>query len=226
MLIIDYKKKHHKKIIDACVLALRKGKTVAYPTDTSYGLAADACNIKAVKKLFQIKKRGFNKPVHIVVPSAPYAKKIARWNPVAEKLSHTFWPGALTLILPLVGEGLKPSPTMKKLSANTGTIGLRMPKNQIAMDLAKFLGRPITATSANLSGQIDCYSVGDIIAQFKNQTYKPDIIINAGKLPKRKPSTMVRIVNGEIKILRRGPISEKQIKSLLNTKLKFSISYV
>jgi L-threonylcarbamoyladenylate synthase len=230
MIILDYEKQHHKKIIDACVLALKRGKSVVYPTDTSYGLAVDAGNVMAIKKLYQIKGRNFNKPVHVVVPSLAYAKRIARWNKAAEKLAKKFWPGQLTLVLPIVGAELaRPSlisggqgqPLQKaihRLSANTGSIGLRMPDNLIAMDLAKHLKLPITATSANVSGRADCYSAAEIIAQFQTQKYKPDIIINAGKLPKRKPSTLVRIFDDVIKVLREGPVSEKQIISLLNTK--------
>jgi L-threonylcarbamoyladenylate synthase len=86
-----------------------------------------------------------------------------------------------------------------------------MPNNKIALDLAKFLKRPITATSANVSGKNDCYSAHEIISQFQNQKNKPDIIINAGTLPKRKPSTIVKIQNHNVEILREGPISKKQI---------------
>lgn len=215
MVIIDYQKKLHKQIIDAYVLALKQGKVIAYPTDTSYGLAVDAGSIRAIKKLYQIKGRNFNKPLHIIVPSLAYAKRIVIWNKAMEKLSRRFWPGALTLIAVLKVKNNK----LKVLSANTGTIGLRMPKNKIAQDLAKYLGRPITATSANVSGQADCYSAGDIIGQFKNQKYKPDIIINAGKLPKRKPSTLVCVFDDVVKVLRQGPVTEREILNLLrNTK--------
>jgi L-threonylcarbamoyladenylate synthase len=214
MLIVEYKEKYHKQIIAAAVKALKQGKVVAYPTDTCYGLAVDAENIKAIKKLYQVKGRDFKKPVHVVVPSVAYGKKITRWNKTAEKLAKKFWPGALTLVLS-VGEGFKPSPTLRRLSANTGTIGLRMPKNKIALDLAKRLGRPITATSANLSGQADCYSATEIIVQFAKQKYRPDIIINAGKLKKRKPSTLARIFDDVVKVLRDGPVTQKQILSVL-----------
>lgn len=219
MVIIDYKKKFHKQIIKSCVLALKQGKVLAYPTDTCYGLAVDVGSMTAIKKLYQIKGRNFNKPVHIVVPSVSYAKKIAVWNKSAEKLAKKFWPGAVTLVLPLAGNGLKPSPVLRALSANTGSIGLRMPKNKTALDLAEALTRPITATSANLSGMADCYTTDDIISQFKNEKYKPDVIINAGRLPKNKPSTLVRAFDDVVKILREGPVSEKQIlNSLRSTK--------
>lgn len=211
MIILDYQKKFHNKIIRACVKALALGKTVAYPTDTCYGLAVDAKNTAAVKRLYNMKGRHFHNPIHVVVPTLRYAKKIGKWNGPALKLAKKYWPGALTLVLELriKDQGLK------MLSANTASVGLRMPKNQIALDLAKHLKRPITATSANLSGKPVSYSSADILKQFKNQKYKPDIIINAGKLPFSKPSTVVLIKNRQIKILRDGPISQKQIFRVL-----------
>jgi|SRR6266404_6189752 len=211
MVILKYNKQHHKQIIRSAVLALKQGKIVAYPTDTSYGLAADATNTKAVNKLYKIKGRAFNKPVHVVVPSVAYAKKIVRWNKISSALAKKFWPGAVTLVLGLKIKDLK----FKKLSAATGFIGLRMSNNKIALDLAKYLGVPITATSANISGFSDSYSAEQIIKQFKNKKHKPDIIISAGKLPKRKPSTIVKVDGERIEILRKGPISKKQVKQAL-----------
>lgn len=212
MIIIDYDKEHHKQIIDVSVLALKQGKTVAYPTDTCYGLAVDASSPAAINKLYLIKGRNFNKPVSVVVPSLTFAKKIVKWNAVASKIAKRFWPGALTLVLGLrvKGEGFS------QLTAKSGWIGLRMPKNKVALDLAKFLKKPITATSANLSGKKDCYSAGDIARQFQNQKYQPDIIINAGKLPKRRPSTMVKIFGGKVEVLRSGSVSEKQLRKVLD----------
>lgn len=203
MVIMNYEKKFHKQIIRSAVLALKQGKVVAYPTDTSYGLAVDANNIRAIKKLYKVKGRDFNKAVSIVVPSLAYAKKVVRWNKAALRLAKKFWPGPLTILLP--SRRWLPSGPADHF------LGLRFPKNQIALDLAKHLGQPITATSANVSGKPDCYSAADITAQFKKQKHEPDIIINAGKLPKRKPSTLVKIVNNKLEILRLGPITQKQI---------------
>ncbi len=202
MIIVDYKKKYHKKIIHSAVFALKQGKIVAYPTDTSYGLAADAENMDAVMKLYRIKGRQFIKAVHIVVPSIGYGKKIVQWNKTASALVSKFFPGAITLVLPLKSK----NQGYKLLSAGNSTIGLRMPANEIALDLAKFLKRPITATSANVSGKPDCYSVSDITHQFKNKRFKPDIVINAGRLIKRKPSTVVKIDGDRLVILRQGPV--------------------
>lgn len=223
MIIIDYTKKHHQKIIHACVAALRQGKVVAYPTDTCYGLAVNVKNIRAIKKLYQVKGRSFKKPVSIIPASISGAKKIVVWNKNAEKLAKKFFPGPLTLVLPIT----RPSPLRGKgegrgwkiLSSNSGFIGIRQPKNNIALDLAKYLKQPITTTSANMSSKPECYSAEELLKQFGKAKYKPDIIINVGRLARRKPSTLVKIENGETIILRPGPISNKQvINLLLNTK--------
>lgn len=190
---------------------------MVYPTDTSYGLACDVTSAQALAKIYRIKERGFNKPIHIVVPSVAYAKRIAVWSPVAAELAAAFWPGALTVVLPLKSK----QKFLKKLSAGTGTVGLRLPDNRLALDLTKFLNAPISATSANpsahLSRGVDSYNARDVIKQFGQQKYRPDIMIDAGRLLKRKPSTVVRVADGLVKILRPGPISKKQITRVLKS---------
>lgn len=221
MIILKYNKQNHQMIIHAVSLALKLGKVVAYPTDTSYGLAVDIKNEKAVQKLYKIKERAKNKPVHIVVSSVAQAKQYSQWNKFAQKLAKQFWPGDLSLVLPVSSKELKAKFSLiKQFSAGTKTIGLRMPKNLIALDIVKTLKRPITATSANpsahLSGGFDSYSAEDIVKQFSKKKYRPDIVIDAGKLPHKKPSTLVKIgQNGELEILRQGRITKKQIISVL-----------
>lgn len=211
MFVIKYKKSEHKKIIQTCLQALKAGRVVAYPTDTSYGLAADATNLKALKKLYTIKERVFSKPIHVVIPSLVFARKVVRWNRQASVLARKFWPGPLTLVLELTSK----SSGLRMVSAGTKTLGLRFPKNLVALDLAKSLGKPITATSANpsahLSDGYDSYSAQDILSQFGKKCAQPDLVIDAGRLPKRKPSTLVQIKAGRVKILRPGPVSETQI---------------
>jgi len=214
MIALDYNPKFHKKFIHACAVALKSGKTVAYPTDTSYGLAVDATNINSVKKLYKVKGRNFNKPVHVIPPSIGYSKNIVRWDKLANRLAKKFFPGPLTLVLGIKYKVLSRG-TLDLLSAKSGWLGIRMPKNNIALDLAKQLGRPITTTSANVSGGPDCYSSADVLKQFKNQKFQPDVVINFGKLPKRKPSTVVKIQKGQIEILRQGPITSKQIFNVI-----------
>ncbi len=101
------------------------------------------------------------------------------------------------------------------LSAGTGTIGIRLPDNKIALALVKKLGRPITTPSANPHRGPTPYSVQDSYDQFRNKRYQPDLYLDAGKLPKVKPSTIISIENRELKILRKGPISKKQILKIL-----------
>ncbi|HEX3095740.1 MAG TPA: L-threonylcarbamoyladenylate synthase [Patescibacteria group bacterium] len=227
MIIIKYQKQNHKAIVHAVALALKQGKVVAYPTDTSYGLAVDVTNASAIKKFYKIKERTPKKPVHIVVASIAQAKKFAQWNRVAQKLATKFWPGALSLVLP-VAESARNKQFIKWFSSGTKTIGLRVPNNQIALDIVKQLKNPITASGANpaaiVSGGFDSYSAEDIYKQFSKQKHKPDIIIDAGKLPKRKPSTLIKIehfVQGDgYEILRKGPITKKQIDLALKSILK------
>ncbi len=211
MIIVNYQKKNHKAIIRAAADALRAGKTVVFPTDTSYGLAADATNIEAIRRLYAVKGREYKKPIHVVLPSLAYGRKIVRWDGRATRLVRQFWPGALTLVLPLEAK-TKP---LQKLSAGTGFLGVRMPKNKIAADLAKALRRPITATSANVSGQPDIYRIDDLPAQYRRARLRPDVAIDAGKLPLRRPSTVLKITAGGWELLRPGPVSETKIHNVL-----------
>lgn len=200
------------KGIKLAVRYLKAGKAVVYPTDTSYGLAVDANNAGAVRRLYKIKQRKFGTPVHIIVPSVSFAKKIVSWNKIADQLARKFWPGPLTLVL---GLRHKPQKSLEILSAGTGTMGLRFPNNKIALRLARDLKKPITTASANPPnhlGGYDSYSPRDVTSQFAKKKYRPDLILDAGRLPKRKPSTFVKIQGNKIEILRQGPISKKQIQ--------------
>lgn len=204
--------------IKLAVNFLRAGKAVVFPTDTAYGLGVDATNARAVKRLFRIKKRRPQKPVHIVVASLAMAKKYAKFTPRAEKLFRKFLPGKLTLILPLTpalsrtGRG----GSFRILSASTGTIGIRMPKNRVALELTKKLGRPITGTSANISSAPTAYSIAQIKRQFGKARLQPDLVLDSGKLEKVQPSTMVQLTaEGRVKIIRRGPISKNKILNAL-----------
>ncbi len=213
MIIFKYSKQQHNQIIQASVKALKQGKIIVYPTDTCYGLAVDVSNIKAIKKLYRLKGRNFNKPSSVVVPSVSSAKKIVKWGSLAQKLAKKFWPGAITIVLELRIKNQE----LRILTAKTNFLGLRLPKNKIALDLAKALNKPITATSANLAGKSECYSVDEIVQQFQHQTTKPDMMIDAGKLPFQKPSTLVKLDDArEVSILRLGPITFNQINNAVS----------
>lgn len=207
--------KADRRGIGRAVRLLKTGGSVAYPTDTSYGLAVDATNVAAIRKLYRIKERGFDKPIHIIVPSLAYAQKVASLDARAIKIFKKFMPGPLTLVLSLKSK----QRGLKLLSAGTGMIGIRMPSHPMALTLARRLKRPITTTSANpsayLSGGYDSYSPQDVYKQFRHKKYRPDFIFDAGRLPRRRPSTVVAITAGRVTILRKGPISERAILKAL-----------
>lgn len=212
MIVLDYSSANHQLIMHALNLALKQGKVIAYPTDTSYGLGVDASNLKAVQMLYKVKGRSFNKAVSVVVPSKQYLSKLVKMSTQAKKLVDKFWPGALTIVLPVK----KRDALAKVLTAGNFELGCRLPDHDIAQQLARDLGKPITATSANVSGLPDCYSAKQIMEQYQNQVLKPDIILSVGKIGKRPPSTVVRAVNQSFEILRKGPITKAQIRSIID----------
>lgn len=197
-----------KQNIKLAVEYLRTGKAVIFPTDTAYALGVDAANFKAVKRLYRIKGRDFKKPVHVVVESLKMARRFAKFDKLAAKLFKMFLPGPLTLVLECKFPRAR---HWNLLSAGTKTLGLRMPNNRIALALVRNLKRPITATSANLSGGKAPYEVKEIIRQFAGQKHQPDLILDADRLPAVRPSTLVKVANDKIEILRKGPITQKEI---------------
>lgn len=176
--------------IKKAVSILKKGGLVIYPTETCYGLGADATSQKAVKKVYLIKKRPRNKPISIVVSDIKMFKKYAYISKKAEKLIKKYMPGPLTLVL-------KKKNLPNVLSKNK--IGIRIPNNKIALKLIKEFGKPITATSANLAGGSNPYTIKSALKQIK-----PDYYIDAGKLPRRKPSTIYDVEKN--RIIRKGSI--------------------
>lgn len=200
-----------KSDIQKAVKVLKSGGVVVYPTDTAYGLAVDATNLSAVKKLYALKGRDFNKPIHVIPPTKDWIGKLVQLNPMAKKLINEFFPGPITFVLPLKSQ----NSAIRKLSAQTKTLGIRRPKHKLALDLAMLLRKPITTTSANVSGKPNTYSTAEIKKQFANSKLKPDFYLDGGKLKQVLPSTMVLIAKNSVKILREGPISERQIKAAL-----------
>jgi L-threonylcarbamoyladenylate synthase len=163
-------------------------------------------DVRAVTKIFQLKQRPLNKPIHIVVSSLQMAEDYAFVPKSALNLAQHFLPGPLTLVL------RKRETISDLLSGGKETIGIRMPDNRIALALVERAGVPITATSANVSGRPDTYSIQDAFDQLGN---KVDLYLDMGILPKRFPSTILDLTLDTPKILREGPIpSEKILEKL------------
>lgn len=183
----------NKKNIGKIITALKNGAVLVLPTDTVYGLVCDAANNKAVKKIFAIKKRDKSKPLPVFVKDITTAKKYAIVSGEQEDFLNKSWPGATTAVLK-GRKGLSP------LVYKNSTIALRQPDYKLIMEVMEALDKPLAQTSANISGEGVLNKISEITSQFKNEDV---IIINAGDLPKRKPSTIIDITDNKIKILRK-----------------------
>lgn len=176
-----------------------------YPTDTNYGLGVNALSDLAVEKIFKIKKRPKRKAVPVIVDSIEMAKAIAYIGKEQEKILKEMWPGAVTAIF-------KKRPCIpSKLTGGAGTIGVRIPNSKIAKGLVSIVGKPITSTSANISGEKPSNSPGEIQEKLKNAFPTPLLFFDAGKLPESNSSTVIDLTSNKPKILRIGPITKKDL---------------
>lgn len=183
-----------KKAIAKAALIIKNGGVVIYPTDTCYGLAVSAFDKKAIDKLFILKKRLKAKPISVIVD----LKMLERFfilDQKRKKMVQKFLPGPFTFILPLKAS-IALKGLFKELSSRN-TLGIRIPDNLLCLKLVQKLKIPFTTTSANLSGQKPPYSISEI-------KIKPDLILDAGKLPKNPPSTVVDLTYWPPLILRVG----------------------
>lgn len=178
---------------------LRRGGVVAFPTETSYGLAADAADPGAVKKIYRIKGREKGKPLPLIAASFAQAARYVVLHGLALRIAKKYWPGPVTIVAPLKDPALA-----KALGVREAAI--RVPASSIARSLAKKVGRPITSTSANLSGAPVAFSGEEVIAVFSQRRSRPDLLLDAGKLRRRPPSTIIRIEGTDIMTLRQGAV--------------------
>lgn len=186
---------------------LENGGVISYPTDTVYGLGANAFDEKALKKIFSLKERDLSKPLILVVSKNFNLEEIVTPIPQnAKKLIKVFWPGPLTLIL----EAKEKFPSI--LISKTGKIGIRVPDNPVALALLSLCKFPITSTSANPSGMAEATTVQQVINYFPD---KLDLIIDSGKSRQILPSTIVDFIENEFKIIRKGVITEDMIVEAL-----------
>ncbi|MCH7828841.1 threonylcarbamoyl-AMP synthase [Patescibacteria group bacterium] len=184
------------RVVKKATAALLKGKVLVCPTDTVYGLLADATSRKAVQKVFLVKGREKGKPLPIFVKDIAMAKTLAKVSFLQEKYMRRVWPGKVTLVLKSRG----------KLPRETGTaerIGLRIPKYAFVQQLLANLSRPLTGTSANLAGKPSLFESKKVIVQFQKRRQQPDIMFDAGKLSRSHPSKVLDITGIKPKVLRK-----------------------
>lgn len=183
-----------KKVLAEIVVVLAGGGVIAYPTETSYGLGADCENKKAVRKIFRIKQRPTQNQLLLVAGSLAQARRHVRLRGKSLQLAKKYWPGPLSLVV-------------KWKHKQSGDVGIRVSGSALVRQIALAFGRPITSTSANIAGASDPYSGTTVAHMFSKQSYKPDILLDAGLCPVRPPSTIVRVSSaGGVEILRQGKI--------------------
>lgn len=183
---------------------LQSGGLVAFPTETVYGLAANALDQKAVARIFEAKGRPADKPLIVFVSDFGAAKRFANFSPLAEKLAKNFWPGALTIVL----ERVEDCPLPENLTAGFKTIGLRVPDNLTALALTKTLSFPLAVTSVNLSGQPSPAKAGDI-------TLPVELILDGGASELGIESTVIDARGDTPVFLREGATSRAEIEKFL-----------
>lgn len=188
----------NKKIINHAVKVLNQGGVVMYPTDTAYGLAADIKNRQGIEKIFKIKGRMNSKVLPLIAGSIKIAEQFIKLTPIGKKLAKKYWPGPLTLVLE--------SRVRNKHLMQNNKIAIRVPDNKIAQMISQKLGQPITSTSANMSGYPECYSVAEFLNQAIGQKFLPDLILDAGRLKKIRPSTIADASGEKIALVRKGAI--------------------
>ncbi len=187
--------------------ALRRGEVIVFPTETLYGLGADALNVAAVEKVFQLKGRDSNQPFPVLVSDRSMLESlVGQIVPLAEKLMARFWPGPLTLVLPARADIPQP------LVNAAGGIGVRISSQPVAQEIVKMLGRPLTATSANPSGQPAAHTVVQAKDYFSG---KVEIFVDGGELASRTGSTVAEVARNKIKIIRAGEIAKSELEMAL-----------
>ena len=201
--------KPEPELIDFVVKSLNAGNVVALPTDTFYGLAVDPVNLSAVDRIYEIKTRARHKPLSLLIAEVAQAYELARSLDTAfDRLSEKFWPGPLTIIVKAGGK------LPLRVTANTGNLALRVPEAAIPRAIVARLGLPITATSANLSGQPECAYATAVREQLGD---KIPLIVDGGPTARTMPTTIIDLSGGgnSWMILREGAIPTHEIALVL-----------
>jgi L-threonylcarbamoyladenylate synthase len=193
--------------LSAAVQVLKGGDVIVFPTETLYGLGADALNDAAVEKVFQLKGRDPRNPIPVLVADQEMLHTlVAKIPTVAQKLLDRYWPGPLTLVLP----GRKNIP--KPLCNPTGGIAVRISSQPIAALLIKGLGRPLTATSANPSGKEPARTLQEAKTYFADRV---ELFVDGGTLTSKSGSTVVEVIEDNVKVVREGEISASELQRFL-----------
>lgn len=183
---------------------IKAGQTVAVPTETVYGLAADATNAQAVARIYAAKGRPSFNPLIVHVANMAMAREIADFSPLAEQIAGSFWPGPLTLVLPR----RESSGIAALVTAGLPTIALRCPAHEAMQALIRESGRPLAAPSANASGSISPTRAEHVLASLGSRI---PLILDAGPTQQGLESTIIAPENDSIRLLRPGPVTAEML---------------
>ena len=193
--------------IEAAVDALRDGDLVAFPTETVYGLGANASNPAAVRKVFELKDRPASHPVIVHLDQAKYLKRWVReLSPDAEKLAAAFWPGPLTLVLP------RAEAVHDEVTGGQDTVAIRIPSHPMARQLLDAFGGGIAAPSANRYGRLSATRAEHVQDEFGDAV---KVILDGGECQLGLESTIVSCLDGEVRLLRPGSITLGQLRGVV-----------
>lgn len=191
---------------------LRRGGLVGMPTETVYGLAADAANAEAVARLYEVKGRPAFNPLIAHVNGPHMAAREVQLDGAAAFLAGFYWPGPLTLVLPVT-----PGVQVCELArAGLATLGVRHPSHSVAHDLITLMGRPLVAPSANRSGRISPVTALDVAEELGDGV---DLILDGGRCPVGVESTILAFPDGQASLLRPGGLEREQIERFLGAPL-------
>lgn len=197
-----------KRVIARAASRIHGGGLVVFPTNTFYGLGARALDAHAVEKVYQAKKRNPEKPLLILIASLADLPGLVKTVPaVAERIIKAFWPGSVTLVFQ-AKEGFPAN-----LTGHTGKIGIRLAGHPVASALVREVGSPVTATSANLSGNMGAISVNGLDKEMLEYV---DLVLDAGLLAGGSGSTLVDVTVDPPRVLREGTIPGHEIQTLLD----------
>lgn len=191
---------------------LLSGGVIGFPTDTFYGLGADPHNPDALAKIFKLKQRAPDKPLLVLIPSLKYLETLTfKVNDNARRLMERFWPGPLTLVF-------SAAPGVPEiLTAGTGTIGIRFPAEDFVRRFLAALGQPLTAPSANISGEPEPRTAREVQAAFDAGL---DIIVDGGPAPGGQLSTVLDTTTDPPTLIREGAVSRNDLESVLPIQIR------
>jgi L-threonylcarbamoyladenylate synthase len=195
--------------IDLAANTLRRGGLVAFPTETVYGLGADATNASAVRRIFEVKGRPPTNPIIVHVADETVARRYARvWPDAAEKLAREFWPGPLTLVVPKVDS------IVADVTAGLDSVGLRAPDHALALELLRAFGGPVAAPSANRSSHVSPTTAQHVSDEFGDQI---DLVLDGGPCEVGIESTVLDLASDAPRILRPGAVTREQIERVIGS---------